>query len=167
MNKKILRNYLEIKSLKDLSSVKKPSENYLVTKIINKDFQLNKFLYKQVGKEHHWIDRLNWTDKEWMNYLSQKNFFTFVLKYNEDIAGYFEFLYHEEELEVEILYFGLLKEYIGKKLGGYLLSEAIKESFKFNIKRTWVHTCSLDHVNALNNYKARGMIIFKTETLEV
>ena len=56
-------------------------------------------------------------------------------------------------------------EYFGKKLGGYLLSEAIKNSFNQGAKRVWVHTCSLDHENALKNYLARGMKVFKTETL--
>ena len=70
------------------------------------------------------------------------------------------------KLEIEIAYFGILEDYFGKKLGGYLLSEAIKKSFQFNIKRLWLHTCSLDHKNALKNYLSRGMAIFKSETLE-
>ena len=54
-----------------------------------------------------------------------------------------------------------------KKLGGHMLSEAIKISFSFKIKRLWVHTCSLDHKNALNNYLSRGMKIYNTETISV
>jgi GNAT superfamily N-acetyltransferase len=69
--------------------------------------------------------------------------------------------------EVEIAYFGLLEEFQKKKLGSYLLSLAIQKSFKENINRVWVHTCSLDHKNALNNYIARGMKIFKTETIKI
>jgi ribosomal protein S18 acetylase RimI-like enzyme len=61
----------------------------------------------------------------------------------------------------------LLEEFQNKKLGSYLLSEAIKKSFKESIDRVWVHTCSLDHKNALNNYIARGMKIFKTETVRI
>ena len=74
---------------------------------------------------------------------------------------------HSEKKEVEIAYFGLLEEFQNKKLGSYLLSEAIKKSFKENINRVWVHTCSLDHKNALNNYISRGMKIFKTETVRI
>ena len=69
--------------------------------------------------------------------------------------------------EVEIAYFGLLEEFQNKKLGSYLLSQAIKKSFEENINRVWVHTCSLDHKYALNNYIARGMKIFKTETIKI
>ena len=62
---------------------------------------------------------------------------------------------------------GILEEYQNKKLGSYLLSEAIKKSFKTNVNRVWVHTCSLDHQNALGNYISRGMKIYKTETLNI
>ena len=72
---------------------------------------------------------------------------------------------HEEKKEIEIAYFGLLEEFQNKNLGSFLLSEAIKKSFLNNINRVWLHTCSLDHENALNNYIARGMKIFKTETV--
>ena len=74
-------------------------------------------------------------------------------------------IFNKDSREAEIAYFGILEEYFGKKLGGYLLSEAIKFSFKLGCTRVWVHTCSLDHKNALLNYLSRGMKIFKSETL--
>ena len=89
-------------------------------------------------------------------------------KKKDDLAGYFELIFHSDLQEIEIAYFGLLEEYHNKKLGGYLLSTAIKKSFeKKDIKRVWVHTCTLDHENALKNYLARGMKIFKTETIAI
>ena len=163
----IIRNYLEIKSLNQLSEIKKSGDNYSLNQVIPNDFQLNKFFYKQIGKDYQWIDRLVWTDKNWIEYVSSPNLFTFVLKNNDDIAGFFELMYHKDKLETEIAYFGLLKEYIGKKLGGYMLSEAIKKSFSYNVKRVWAHTCSLDHKNALKNYLSRGMKIYNTETVNI
>ena len=163
----IVRNYLEIKSLNQLSEIKKSGDNYSLSQVIPNDFQLNKFFYKQIGKNYQWVDRLIWTDKNWIEYVSSPNLFTFVLKNNDDIAGFFELIYHKDKLETEIAYFGLLKEYIGKKLGGYMLSEAIKKSFSYNVKRVWAHTCSLDHKNALKNYLSRGMKIYNTETVNI
>ena len=163
----IIRNYLEIKSLNQLSEIKKSGGNYSLNQVIPNDFQLNKFFYKQIGKNYQWVDRLVWTDKNWIEYVSSPNLFTFVLKNNDDIAGFFELMYHKDKLETEIAYFGLLKEYIGKKLGGYMLSEAIKKSFSYNVKRVWAHTCSLDHKNALKNYLSRGMKIYNTETVNI
>ena len=106
-----------------------------------------------------------WNDKKWIDYVSNTNVFTFVLKDNEDIAGFFELIYHKDKSEMEIAYFGLLKDYMDKKLGGYMLTKAIKLSFSYEVKRVWVHTCSLDHKNALKNYLARGMKIYNTETI--
>ena len=163
----IARNYLEIKSLNQLSEIKKSGDNYSLNQVIPNDFQLNKFFYKQIGKNYQWVERLIWTDKNWIEYVSSPNLFTFVLKNNDDIAGFFELMYHKDKLETEIAYFGLLKEYIGKKLGGYMLSEAIKKSFSYNVKRVWAHTCSLDHKNALKNYLSRGMKIYNTETVNI
>ena len=167
MNKKIERNYLEISSLKDLKECKINSDLYSVQIVEPSDFQLNKFFYKNVGKKHHWIDRLVWTEKQWIEYISDEKVKTYVLKNENDLAGYFELIVHNDKNEVEIAYLGLLEEYHNKKLGSYLLSKAIKNSFLNKPKRVWVHTCTLDHKNALNNYLSRGMRIFKKEIISV
>ena len=165
MTEKIYRSYLEISSLGELKEVKKPSENYFIELADPKDFQLNKFFYKNIGKNHQWVDRLVWTELNWIDYISNDRLFTHILKDKSEIIGYFELLYHKQIKDAEIAFFGILEEYYGKKLGGYLLSEAIKISFNFGCERVWVHTCSLDHKNALKNYLARGMKNFKSETL--
>ena len=165
MNKTIERNYLEINSVKDLNESEHTVDGYSIELVEPVDYQLNKFFYKNVGKKHHWVDRLVWTEKQWIEYVSSKKVKTFVLKYMKDLAGYFELILHQNE--VEIAYLGLLEEYQNKKLGSFLLSSAIKNSFSQNSKRVWVHTCSLDHKNALNNYISRGMKIFKKETVTI
>jgi ribosomal protein S18 acetylase RimI-like enzyme len=165
VTEKIFRNYLEIKYQEDLKEVERPSEDYSVELVIPKDFQLNKFFYKNIGKNCQWIDRLVWTNLKWTEYVSNKKLSTYILKDKQEIAGYFELLFNQDTKEAEIAYFGILQEYFGKKLGGYLLSEAIKFSFALGSSRVWAHTCSLDHKNALGNYLSRGMKIFKSETL--
>jgi len=165
MNKKVKRNYLEINSLADLNSTNISPKGYSVLLIEPSDFQINKFFYKNVGKKHHWVDRLAWSENQWIEYTSDKKVKTYVLKKKKDLIGYFELISHLNQNEVEIAYFGLLEEYHNKKLGSYLLSSAIKKSFLENPTRVWVHTCSLDHKNALNNYIRRGMKIFKSETI--
>jgi GNAT superfamily N-acetyltransferase len=166
VSEEILRKYLEIKSPDDLNEVLAPNSDYSLNLVDKKDFQLNKFFYKQIGKNYQWTDRLIWTNQNWISYTSKKNLSTFVLNNNENIVGYFELIFYKDKKEVEIAYFGILEEYIGKKLGGFLLSEAIKQSFLLDIKRIWVHTCSLDHQNALQNYLSRGMKIFKSEIIK-
>ena len=167
MTKKIFRKYLDINSLSNLKEVKKPAVTCSVDLLNPKDFQLNKFFYKNIGKKHNWVDRLIWTDLNWIDYVSNEKISTYILKYNKEIAGYYELISNHSNKEVEMAYFGILEEYFGKKLGGYLLSEAIKYSFSEGFQRFWVHTCSLDHKNALNNYLSRGMKVFKEEVVEI
>jgi ribosomal protein S18 acetylase RimI-like enzyme len=167
VTEEVKRSYLEINSLKDLQESEKPSDDYIVKLIEPTDFQLNKFFYKNIGKNHKWIDRLIWSEEQWIKYVSSKNVKTFVLKNNKDLVGFFELIIHFEKKEVEIAYFGILEEYQNKKLGSFLLSDAIKKSFHENAERVWLHTCSLDHKNALNNYLSRGMKIFKSEIVKI
>ena len=167
MTEEVNRNYLEINSIQDLNEVIEIDRDYSLDLLEPTNFQLNKFFYKNIGKKHKWIDRLTWTDTKWIDYVSNKNIKTYVFKFKDDLAGFFELISHNEKKEIEIAYFGLLQEFQNKKLGSYLLSQAIQKSFNKSINRVWVHTCSLDHKNALNNYIARGMKIFKTETIKI
>ena len=167
MTEEVKRNYLEINSIKDLNEAIKPNEDYSLDLLNPINFQLNKFFYKNIGKKHKWVDRLVWTENQWIDYVSSGKVKTYIFKFKDDLAGFFELISHNEKKEVEIAYFGLLEEFQNKKLGSYLLSKAIQKSFKGSIDRVWVHTCSLDHKNALNNYISRGMKIFKTETFNI
>tara|TARA_B100000900_G_C20454404_1_gene664538 strand:+ start:177 stop:683 length:507 start_codon:yes stop_codon:yes gene_type:complete len=162
------RNYLEIKSINALVESIPPKVECSINIVKPDNFQLNKFFYKNIGKKHRWTDRLVWSEAEWIKYSSDSKVETYILKVKEDLAGYFELIFHLDFQEIEIAYFGLLEEYHNKKLGGYLLSTAIKKSFeKKDIKRVWVHTCTLDHKNAIKNYLARGMKIYKKETVKI
>ena len=167
MIKEVKRNYLEINSLEDLKQGSKPTDDYSLNLLNPINFQLNKFFYKNIGSKHNWVDRLTWTENQWIEYVSSKKVKTYVLKCKNDLVGFFELIHHQDKKEVEIAYLGILEYYQNKKLGSYLLSEAIKESFKNKINRTWVHTCTLDHKNALKNYITRGMKIFKTEIINI
>ena len=165
MSSQVERRYLEISSINELVEKNKPFNDLYLEKVNPPDFQLNKFFYKEIGKKHRWMDRLVWNDKKWIDYLENPGVSTYILKQKKDFIGYFEQIIDIDKLDCEIAYFGILEEYIGKQLGGYLLSEAIKISFNIGAKRIWVHTCSLDHKNALQNYLSRGMKVFKSENL--
>ena len=163
----VKRDYLEINSIIDLNEKIKPFDDLIVSLIDSTDFQLNKFFYKEIGKEHRWVDRLSWSNNQWIKYVNDPKVKTFILRKNDDLVGYYEQIFSEDKSECEIAYFGILKEYFGKKFGGYLLSDAIKKSFDYGVKRVWVHTCSLDHKHALKNYLSRGMKVFKSEVINI
>ena len=105
MSTKVERNYLEINSLKDLKKPKFSPDDCLIDLSDPTDFQINKFFYKNIGKEHRWTDRLVWTDEQWIKYISDQKVKTYNLKKANDFAGYFELIFHEEKKETEIAYF--------------------------------------------------------------
>tara|TARA_Y100000590_G_scaffold51625_1_gene54220 strand:+ start:2693 stop:3229 length:537 start_codon:yes stop_codon:yes gene_type:complete len=164
---KVDRYYLEINSLKNLNQVESPDQRLILEKVTHPDIELNKFFYKNIGKNHRWTDRLVWDNLKWASYLENKNVQTYILKLNKNLVGYFELIQDIQSNSSEIAYFGILDEYIGKKIGGYFLTEIIKICFKLKSERVWVHTCTFDHKNALNNYLKRGMKIFKKETINI
>ena len=169
MISRIKRYFLEIKNFSNPIELNLP-ENYKIILNYKKDFQLNKFFYKQIGIDHYWRDRLLWSDKEWFMYLQNENLETHILKkgkgQDEDIVGFYEQEYHPKSNEVELINMGILKEFRGLKLGSMLLNHAIASASRKNPNRMWVHTCSLDHKHALQNYKSKGFEIFKEEEVD-
>ena len=133
MTEEIKRNYLEINSLQDLKEGNKPSTDYSLSLIDPINFQVNKFFYKNIGKNHKWVDRLIWSEEKWINYVSNESVRSYVCKFNDDLVGFFELIFHPEKNETEIAYFGILEEYQNKKLGSYLLSEAKKNLLKIKL----------------------------------
>ena len=120
---------------------------------------LNRFFYLEVGKLWQWTDRLNWSEEEWRNWAERENVQTWMLHLRGTPAGYFEL--DDQDGDVEIAYFGLLPQFLGKGLGGGFLTAAVEKAWEMGAARVWVHTCSLDHPNALKNYQARGFQIYR------
>lgn len=128
--------------------------------------ELNRFLYAAVGGDWYWIDRLSWSYDQWLAYLNRKELETWVAYVSGTPAGYYELEWQPED-DVELVYFGLLPQFVGRGLGGTLLTSAIERAWTMGAKRVWVHTCSLDGPHALANYRARGFRLFKEEIDDV
>ncbi len=125
--------------------------------------ELGRFLYTAVGGDWYWTDRLSWTYDRWHSRMSTPGVETWVAYVQGTPAGYFE-LEAQLEGQVEIASFGVLPQFTGKGLGGYVLTAAIQRAWKLGTRRVWVHTCTLDGPHALANYQARGMTVFREET---
>lgn len=127
--------------------------------------ELNRYFYTAIGGDWFWIDRLNWTYADWKRYLDRPELETWIVTVGGSPAGYFE-LERQTDDNVEIVYFGLLREFAGQGIGGWALTQAADRGWEMGAKRVWVHTCDLDHPGALANYLARGFKPFKTEIKE-
>ena len=124
--------------------------------------ELNRFLYAAVGARWWWYSRLPWSYARWLAYLDRPALETWVAYVAGSPAGYFE-LERQREGNVELAYFGLLPRFVGKGLGGELLTAALARAWDMGATRVWVHTCDLDHPQALQNYQARGFGVFRIE----
>jgi len=124
--------------------------------------RFNRFLYEYVGADWKWTDRLIWSAEQWRDFAAADNLRTFVAYQQGSIAGYYE-LQRQAQDSVEIASFGLTPEFVGRGYGGPLLDSAIENAFAWNARRVWLHTCTDDHPNALNNYLKSGLKIFKIE----
>jgi GNAT superfamily N-acetyltransferase len=143
------------------------SRSGLVLEVVEPaDPEFNRRFYRSVGALWNWTDRLSWSLDTWQKYLARDGVLTFVGRLNGEELGFVE-LEAQAGGSVEIVYFGLLPEFIGQGLGGALLSAAVGRAWEVrDTKRVWVHTCSQDHENALSNYLARGFELFRTEEEE-
>jgi GNAT superfamily N-acetyltransferase len=125
-----------------------------------------RYPYAEVGREYLWVDRLPWTPDQIRTHLADPAVSVWLLTVSGAPAGYFE-LRRDAEEGVEIAYFGLLGEFHGRGLGGYLLTEAVGNAWRLGATRVWLHTNSLDHPAALPNYLKRGFKVYRTEEYEV
>ncbi|WP_028864526.1 GNAT family N-acetyltransferase [Psychromonas aquimarina] len=159
---KVTTYYLEMKTADSLNEKALPAD-FEIQEAQIKQYQLNRFLYQFVGANWGWTDKLSLTDQQWQEYAEREDLRTWAAYYKGSIAGYYE-LEKQQDGDVEIAYFGLCEKFIGLGLGGPLLSHAVKSAWAWKTtKRVWVHTCTLDHKSALNNYQARGFKIYREE----
>ncbi|MGL6161552.1 GNAT family N-acetyltransferase [Microbulbifer sp.] len=154
--------YLQMTSPDQLRGKPRP-EGLKVVEAELKEYRFNRYLYQLVGEAWQWTDKLALPNEEWLRYSERDQLRTWVAYHRGSIAGYYE-LEQQEGGTVQIAYFGLAPGFIGMGFGGYLLTHALDSAWSWgDTRKVWVHTCTMDHPGALNNYRARGMEIYRTE----
>ena len=158
----VTRTYLEMRSPSDLQAALSNDPLITVELESNCSVELFRFLYREVGRNYFWTDRLPWTNEEIAAYLAQPAVSLWVMKYDGEIVGYFELKQCEDD-STEIAYFGLMPQFIGRGLGKHLLTRAVEQAWADGANFVWLHTCTDDDPAALPNYLKRGFKPFKTE----
>ncbi len=153
--------YLEMTGRSELIPAKTPAVKIDVWQAEIACPELNRFFYTAIGGDWYWIDRLSWTYEQWMSAIARPGHETWVAYLKGNPVGYFE-LDGEAGGDIELAYFGLLPQFTGRGIGGYLLTVAINQAWEKQPNRVWVHTSSFDHPQALKNYLARGFRVVKT-----
>ena len=158
----VVRTYLELRSPAALrrSQLADPSVRFLRHDPCSvADYRR---LYRDVGRRWHWRDRDAWPDAQLAALLASPRTAVWECRVGDESAGYFE-LARQDDGSVEIAYFGLIEGFIGRGLGGAMLTRAADEAWAMGATRVWLHTCTLDSPHALPNYRARGFTEYSQE----
>ncbi len=158
----VTRTYLEMSAPEELEPAHLTDSRLRIDQLHECPASFYRFLYREVGRFYHWIDRLGWTDEEIRAHLDNTSITLWVMYYDGAPAGYFE-LFRYDDGSTEIAYFGLLPEFLGRGLGKHLLNIAVERAWSEGANRVWLHTCTLDDPAAMPNYLKRGFKPFKQE----
>jgi len=160
----VVRTYLELRSPEQLRAtpVPDPSIQFVRRDRIATDHYRR--LYQAVGDRWHWHDRNAWSDDQLAAHLSSANISVWECVADDKTAGFFELAAHDDG-SVEIAYFGLVEEFMGRGIGKAMLTRAAQQAWALGAARVWLHTCTLDSPRALPNYLARGFEKTRTEIL--
>jgi GNAT superfamily N-acetyltransferase len=122
-----------------------------------------RYLYNTVGDPWLWVDRRKLDDATLAAIVQDPAVEVYVVYVRGVPAGYVE-LDRRVPGDIELAYLGIIPDFIGQKLGPYLLDWAIDRAWSYGPRRFWVHTCTLDHPGALPMYERAGFRPFKQET---
>jgi prephenate dehydrogenase/GNAT superfamily N-acetyltransferase len=161
LHRPAVRTYLEMTSPDALRPAAWPHDDVVLRRLDAPPPSLYRYLYREVGRPWHWLDRWDWSDRRIAEHLESAGIELWLLTEHGVPSGFFEL--HRTVQETEIAYFGLLPECTGRGLGRALLTQAAIEAWRTEPGRVWLHTCSLDHPAALRNYQARGFVVYREE----
>ncbi|MFR9796840.1 GNAT family N-acetyltransferase [Streptomyces sp. MS06] len=164
---------LEQTSPSDLLPAAAPEPEVAVVRSEVPSPEFSRFLYASVGGDIRWTDRLGWSRQGWCEHLDRPGVETWVAYERGTPAGYVE-LAAQDDGVVEIVYFGLIPAFRGRRIGGHLLARGAARAWDLAerwpglapTKRVWLHTCSKDGEFAMDNYLRRGFRLFDTRVEE-
>jgi GNAT superfamily N-acetyltransferase len=162
------RTYLELTRPNQFKAAFGDFPDIAIARVPTPSPDLYRTCYRTVGEAFHWFDRWDWSDDEIARHLADPAIQLYVAKRTSgELSGWYELRRVADDDSVEIAYFGIVAAEFGRGFGKHLLSSAVRDAWALGPRRVWLHTCTLDHPNALPNYLARGFTPYRTETYEV
>jgi GNAT superfamily N-acetyltransferase len=158
----VTRTYLQMLAPEALQPAPVPEGDWRIERVRTCPASFYSYLYREVGRAYHWVDRADWDEETVRSYLGQPSVALWVLFCEGAPAGYFELVRHLDG-STEIAYFGLVPDFHGRGLGKHLLTVAVREAWGSGAQRVWLHTCTLDGPAALPNYLKRGFQPYRSE----
>jgi GNAT superfamily N-acetyltransferase len=138
MQRLVTTTYLEMTRRQDLCPAPRSAIPFQLVRVEIPCPELNRCLYTAVGARWWWYSRLSWDYARWLANLDRPDLETWIAYVSGTPAGYFE-LERQHDDAVELAYFGLLPRFIGRGIGGHLLTSAIARTWDMGAQRVWVH----------------------------
>ena len=112
-------------------------------------------LYRAVGGPVQWDQRLQMAEGELETLLADDATNIHVLRLDGEAGGFCEFN-HVGQPAVELVHFGLVPAFQGKRLGPFLLDRSLRAAWSHRPERVWLHTDTHDHPAAQPVYGRAG-----------
>ncbi|MEX1231460.1 MAG: GNAT family N-acetyltransferase [Planctomycetaceae bacterium] len=143
-------------------TVAAPCAGVTVTHARRPAVEYYRFLYDLVGADYDWTSKKKLSDEQLAAHLANPLTELHVLAVDGVPAGFAEFDRRIAD-EIEMVQFGLARDFIGQGLGKYFLQQMIDTAWSYEPKRFWLHTCTKDHPAALPNYQKAGLVLYREE----
>ncbi len=161
---RMIITYLEMTKLPHFPHRSKRAENLSIIRTRQPTVGFYRFLYTSVGKDWLWYERNEWSDIELEQVIRHPKVRIYVLYVDGTPAGYSELDCRQKD-EVELAYFGLMPEFIGRGLGLYFLRWSVEKAWTEEPERVWVHTCNFDSPHAIAIYQKAGFSAYGQEAV--
>lgn len=133
---------------------------FALSALQGRDAALYRALFRLVGERWLWFSRLRLNDAALANLLDHADVAAFALMAGDAPVGLLELDWREDGA-CELAFFGLAETHIGRGAGRWLMNRAVEQAWTRPIRRFWVHTCTLDHPDALGFYQRSGFRAYK------
>jgi len=162
---KTVVTYLKMTKRPTTLKSRRPSLPIALMRANNPTTAFYRFLYDSVGETWLWYERRLLSNDDLRQVIENERVEIYVFYIGGVPAGFSELDCRIPD-EVEIAYFGLTPEFIGRGCGLYFLRWTIDQAWAHEPVRVWVHTCDLDHPSALKTYQKAGFEPYRQEPIE-
>ncbi len=118
----------------------------------NVSLELYRDLHRKVGEEWLWWERLVLDDTTLGKLIFNPSTEIRILSVGGETAGFAE-LDLSDASAPAIKYFGLLPDFIGRRLGGFMMESLLYQAWQPPVRRVTLDTCDLDHPGAIDFYR--------------
>lgn len=154
--------YLELNARPSPPGPPRPAIKTAILRCEHPSVHFYRYLYNTIGRDYFWVERRKWGDEVLAALLASPQIELYVLYVSGAPAGMAELDFRDEKA-AQVAYFGLMPDFVGRKLGPWFLYQTCELAWVKPIPKLIVNTCSLDHPRALQTYQRIGFVPYSRE----